>query len=63
MLLLWGDHDPISPIAVGEYLQQQFLNARLAIIPKGDHLFAETRAVEVAPHVYDYLSDFAVGEV
>lgn len=63
VLLLWGDHDPISPVAVGEYLQQQFLNARLAIIPGGDHLFAETRAVEVAPHVYDYLYDFAVGEV
>lgn len=63
VLLLWGDHDPISPVAVGEYLQQQFPNARLAIIPKGDHLFAESRAVEVAHHVHDYLSHLAACEV
>lgn len=59
ILLLWGDQDPISPLAVGEFLQQQFPQAVLKIVHDGDHLFLETHADQAAEHIADYLSQFA----
>jgi pimeloyl-ACP methyl ester carboxylesterase len=47
-LLLWGDADPISPIAVGERLLGLLPDARLRILPGGDHDLALTHAPEVA---------------
>ena len=48
-LLLWGDADPISPVAVGEHLASLLPRADLVVIPGGDHAFARDRADEVAP--------------
>jgi pimeloyl-ACP methyl ester carboxylesterase len=48
-LLLWGDADPISPVAVGRHLQSRIPDARLHIVAAGDHDLARTHAVEVAP--------------
>ena len=59
ILLLWGDQDPISPLAVGEFLQQQFPHAVLKIVHGGDHLFLETHADQAAEHIADYLEQFA----
>ena len=59
ILLLWGDQDPISPLAVGEFLQQQFPQAVLKIVHDGDHLFLETHADQAAEHIAAYLSQFA----
>jgi pimeloyl-ACP methyl ester carboxylesterase len=39
-LLIWGDADPISPIAVGRFLEQHNAGARLVIIPGGTHALA-----------------------
>ena len=54
-LLLWGDEDPISPVAVGERLMALFPNARLRIFPGADHDLAQTHldavAVEVSRHL------------
>jgi pimeloyl-ACP methyl ester carboxylesterase len=55
VLLLWGDADPISPVAVGERLRSLLPDARLHIVPGGDHRFAHDRAGEIAPLVRAHL--------
>ncbi len=55
-LLLWGDDDPISPVAVGEYLQSQLPDARLHVVTGGQHDLARTHAPEIAPLIRDFLS-------
>lgn len=50
-LLLWGDADPISPVAVGEHLRDLLPDARLHVIPGGDHGLGRDRAAEIAPLV------------
>jgi len=47
-LLLWGDNDPISPVAVGERLRELLPNGRLCVIPGADHDLAQTHAETVA---------------
>ena len=56
VLLLWGDADPISPVTVGEHLQSLLPDARLHVIPGGDHAFARDRATEIAPLVAAYIA-------
>jgi len=55
VLLLWGDSDPISPVAVGERLADLFPNATLHITSGGDHDFANTYGEELAPIVDSHL--------
>jgi pimeloyl-ACP methyl ester carboxylesterase len=50
-LLLWGDADAISPLAVGRHLERLLPQARLHVIAGGDHDFAKERAAEIAPLV------------
>lgn len=59
VLLLWGDADPVSPVAVGQHLKQQFADSSLQIIPGGDHLFAQQHAPETAAQISEYLQHFA----
>ena len=59
ILLLWGDQDPISPLAVGEFLQQQFPHAVLKIVHGGDHLFLDTHADRAAEYIATYLEQFS----
>ena len=47
-LLIWGDKDPISPVAVGRHLEQRLPNATLEIVAGGDHDVASTHADHVA---------------
>ncbi|MBJ8481402.1 alpha/beta fold hydrolase [Acinetobacter vivianii] len=54
-LLIWGDQDPISPIEVGQYLNQIFQKSKLYIVDGGDHQLAEKYAEEVAIQIKDYL--------
>lgn len=54
-LLLWGDADPISPVAVGEHLASLLPRADLVMIPGGNHAFARDRADEVAPYIVRHL--------
>ena len=46
-LLLWGDADPISPLAVGRALWQMLPHATLAVIAGGDHGFVHDRPGDV----------------
>ena len=54
-LLIWGDHDPISPVEVGKYLNHLIEKSNLYIVEGGDHQLAEKHADEVATQIKDYL--------
>ena len=56
VLLIWGDADPISPIAVGERLAARLPNARLHIIPGGQHDLARRQPEQVAPLISAFLA-------
>ena len=55
-LLIWGDADPISPLAVGHHLKARLSDATLHVIAGGDHRFAATRPDEIAPLIADHLA-------
>jgi pimeloyl-ACP methyl ester carboxylesterase len=55
VLLLWGDADPISPLALGERLASLLPDAELVVIPGGRHDLVSTRSSDVLPHVERYL--------
>jgi pimeloyl-ACP methyl ester carboxylesterase len=55
-LLVWGDADPISPVAVGERLLSLLPDARLQVIAGGTHSLAIERAAEVATAVAEHLA-------
>lgn len=55
-LLLWGDADPISPVAVGERLRELIPNACLCIFPAADHDLVQTHTKAVAIKVKRYLT-------
>jgi pimeloyl-ACP methyl ester carboxylesterase len=55
VLLIFGDEDPISPVAVGERLASLFPRASLRIIDGGDHDIAVTHAEDVAAHIRAFL--------
>ena len=56
VLLLWGDSDPISPLAVGEHLANLLPNAELFVVEGGTHNLIEERAEQIAPQVQHHLS-------
>ncbi|MHB8348145.1 MAG: alpha/beta fold hydrolase [Acidiferrobacterales bacterium] len=54
-LLLWGDADPISPVAVGMRLCNLMPRARMRILTGGKHDFAAVLAASVAPLIDEHL--------
>ena len=54
-LLLWGASDPISPVAVGQRLLELLPNAKLEIVPQGNHSFIHERPSEVLPSIRRHL--------
>lgn len=54
-LLIWGDHDPISPTEVGKYLNHLIQKSDLYIVEGGDHQLAEKCADEVAIPINKFL--------
>ncbi|EPL4221682.1 alpha/beta fold hydrolase [Acinetobacter baumannii] len=54
-LLIGGDNDPVSPVQVGQYLNQKFENSTLYVVKGGDHQLAEKYADEVAVQIKNYL--------
>jgi len=55
-LLLWGDADPISPVAVGDRLASLLPKARLHIFEGADHDLAQTHPEAVAREVRKHLT-------
>ena len=54
-LLIWGESDPISPVAVGRHLEQRIAGSRLHVVPGGDHDIAQTHAAHVASLIAVFL--------
>jgi pimeloyl-ACP methyl ester carboxylesterase len=55
VLLLWGDADPISPVAVGRRLAELLPRAELVVVPGGTHDLVSERVSEVLPHIERHL--------
>lgn len=56
VLLLWGDADPISPVAVGRRLAELFPRAELVVVEGGTHDLVRERAKDVVPHIDRHLA-------
>jgi len=56
VLLLWGDADPISPVAVGHRLSGLFPRAELVVIRNGTHDLVSERAAEIIPLIEKHLA-------
>jgi pimeloyl-ACP methyl ester carboxylesterase len=56
VLLLWGDDDPISPVAVGRRLAELLPDAELVVVPGGTHDLVLERADDVLPHIERHLA-------
>ena len=56
-LLLWGDADPISPVAVGLRLKKLLPNSRMNVFPGGGHDLANKLAASVAPLIDEHLEN------
>jgi pimeloyl-ACP methyl ester carboxylesterase len=54
-LLLWGDSDPISPVAVGEHLASLLPSATLHVLAGGTHSLALDLPDEVAAQIRAYV--------
>ena len=56
-LLLWGDADPISPVAVGIRLKGLLPQSNLHVFPGGEHDLANKLAQSVAPLIDEHLKN------
>jgi len=56
VLLLWGDADPFSPVAVGERLAALLPNAELCVFQGETHDLVFDRAADVAPWIERHLA-------
>lgn len=56
-LLLWGDADAVSPVAVGERLRGLLPSATLRIVRGGAHDFPVTHAAEIAPLIRRHIEE------
>jgi pimeloyl-ACP methyl ester carboxylesterase len=54
-LLLWGDADPLSPVAIGEHIAGLIPDAVLHVVAGGTHDFGRDRADVVAPLIEAHL--------
>ena len=60
VLLIWGDADPISPVAVGQYLHSQMPCSDLHIVAQGQHDLAYVHADQVAQLIQNFMVKFRV---
>jgi len=60
VLLIWGDADPISPVAVGQFLHRQIPHAELHIVSQGQHDLAYVHAEHVAQLIQNFLTKLRV---
>lgn len=60
VLLIWGAADSISPVEVGKFLKDNLPNARLKIVPNGDHSFVNERPSEIVADICEHLGYWSV---
>jgi pimeloyl-ACP methyl ester carboxylesterase len=58
-LVVSGDADPVSPVAVGELLAAHIPGARRVVVPGGTHMLAVERADEVSEVLRAFLVEVA----
>jgi len=54
--LIWGDADPISPLAVGRHLHAALPCSTLHVVPGGTHTLARDEPDAVAGLIVEHLS-------
>jgi pimeloyl-ACP methyl ester carboxylesterase len=57
VLLLWGAHDRVVPLAVAQRLRARIPHARLVVIDRAGHMLLEERPAECERAVRDFLAD------
>lgn len=62
VLLIWGGADPISPPAVGRFLQRALPHAELVVIPDGRHDVAHAHAEQTARLIRHFLGQLHAGD-
>ena len=55
VLLIWGNNDPISPVAVGQYLHGKIVISELHVIENGQHDLAFTHANQLTQIIQKFL--------
>jgi pimeloyl-ACP methyl ester carboxylesterase len=58
-LILWGQHDPVVPLSVGQRLSRELPDARLVVLARCGHLPAEELARESLDVVCRFLDESA----
>jgi len=61
-LLVWGDRDPITPLAEGRRLERDLPRAHLVVFPGAGHVPQEERPAAFNRLVSEFLGAPAVGE-
>jgi pimeloyl-ACP methyl ester carboxylesterase len=56
-LILWGRHDPVVPLALGQRLAKEMPNARLVVMEKCGHVPSEERPAEALAQVLAFLGE------
>jgi poly(3-hydroxyoctanoate) depolymerase len=59
VLLIWGDADPLSPVAVGQRLLELLPHAQLHVVAGGNHDLANVYASDLVPIIDAHLHDEA----
>ncbi len=56
-LIIWGEDDKIVPLSIGQCLEQEIPNSKLAIIPDCGHMPQEEKPEETAEIISDFLKN------
>jgi pimeloyl-ACP methyl ester carboxylesterase len=56
VLLIWGDHDHIIPLSIGQRLSKDIPNSKLVIVPECGHIPQEEKPKETAKIISDFLN-------
>lgn len=56
-LLIWGKHDRVVPVSVGEKLHRDLPNSKLIVLKETGHLVPEEKPEEVFRHIQNFLQN------
>ena len=54
-LLIWGEHDRVVPVSVGNRLNQDLKNSELIVLKETGHLVPEERPEDIYTHIKQFL--------
>jgi len=56
-LMIWGDHDKIVPLSIGERLKNDLPNSKLVVLKDTGHLVPEERPDDTYVHIKNFLEE------